>query len=529
MAGGGKSVAEIAGLFNTLQGHVDDIRSRLQCGICIRPLYEPFSLACGHTFCYTCLAQWFSGGRSKRTCPDCRAAVKTQPAPAYLIREIVQMFTSRAELLDRGETTHEHLANRLAETEKLDQDKANTNPQTGGLFGGLFKPKGPALKPLVDVDDGVLRCPRCQWELEENSCGGCGWTYRENDDVTDLSESGDDDDDYDEDTDFDSMVDGEEPDEDAFGFDEDQIFGGPYGPYGPHYLFGDGVSGGSIFDPLIHALDNRGYHRRFWGARPPADPYDSHFDDENEDDFDDEEDAYDEADSFIDDEENQTFHQNDSDHSTVVGENRHHPRGPSARRHGRPVVNLDSSDDEENEENEHDERAAYMGLLGRLAESRSSSLDPTDTSDLETAQRSLREHPSNRSLRSPDPTPHFHITRSAPRVSSFINDEASEEEEDHYEEEEEDQEGTVYDDNSDDDDEDEMPIQRGRFHMRQEIPASSDESEVTGSPSPRPSRHSRLTGSSTQNAIPVADSDDEQPVGPIRRATQRRHARFSPY
>lgn len=40
-------------LVNTLQGHVDDIRSRLQCGICIRPLYEPFSLACGHTFCYT--------------------------------------------------------------------------------------------------------------------------------------------------------------------------------------------------------------------------------------------------------------------------------------------------------------------------------------------------------------------------------------------------------------------------------------------------------------------------------------------
>lgn len=40
-------------LVNTLQGHIDDLRTSLQCGICVRPLYEPFTLACGHTFCYT--------------------------------------------------------------------------------------------------------------------------------------------------------------------------------------------------------------------------------------------------------------------------------------------------------------------------------------------------------------------------------------------------------------------------------------------------------------------------------------------
>lgn len=91
-------------LVHTLQGHVDDLRTLIQCGICIRPLYEPFTLACGHTFCYSvrsyiymrsrsyiltmlhqCLTSWFAGGRAKRTCPDCRAPVKTQPAPAYLV------------------------------------------------------------------------------------------------------------------------------------------------------------------------------------------------------------------------------------------------------------------------------------------------------------------------------------------------------------------------------------------------------------------------------------------------------------
>ncbi|KAJ6094968.1 hypothetical protein N7467_002481 [Penicillium canescens] len=140
------SAAETSGLANTLQGHVDDIRTLIQCGICIRPLYEPFTLACGHTFCYSCLSSWFSGGRSKRTCPDCRAPVKSQPAPAYLVRAVVQMFTARAELLDKGETTMEHTKNRQEEAGKLDQDKSNNHPTQGGLFGGLFRPKAPPSK-----------------------------------------------------------------------------------------------------------------------------------------------------------------------------------------------------------------------------------------------------------------------------------------------------------------------------------------------------------------------------------------------
>lgn len=47
-------------LVNTLQGHVDDIRTLIQCGICIRPLYEPFTIACGHTFCYSVSPFYFT-------------------------------------------------------------------------------------------------------------------------------------------------------------------------------------------------------------------------------------------------------------------------------------------------------------------------------------------------------------------------------------------------------------------------------------------------------------------------------------
>ncbi|RDK47313.1 hypothetical protein M752DRAFT_72434 [Aspergillus phoenicis ATCC 13157] len=169
-----------SGLFQTLQGHVDDIRSLLQCGVCIRPLYEPYTLACGHTFCYSCLTSWFVGGRHNKTCPDCRAPVKAQPAPAYLVRAVVQMFTSRPELLDKGETTDEHLSHQREEAERLEKDKANTHPREGGLFRGTFNKKLPVAQPIVDLEDNVVRCPRCSWELEEDEgCAQCG--YRQDD------------------------------------------------------------------------------------------------------------------------------------------------------------------------------------------------------------------------------------------------------------------------------------------------------------------------------------------------------------
>ncbi len=44
-----------------------------------------FSIAYADLNFVQCLSSWFAGGRSKRTCPDCRAPVKTQPAPAYLV------------------------------------------------------------------------------------------------------------------------------------------------------------------------------------------------------------------------------------------------------------------------------------------------------------------------------------------------------------------------------------------------------------------------------------------------------------
>ena len=417
------------------------------------------------------------------------------------------MFTSRAELLDKGETTAEHLLNRQAETEKLDQDKANTNPHTGGLFGGLFKPKGPSLKPLVDVDDGVMRCPHCQWELEEDACGGCGWVYRPDEDRTDYSGS---EDDYDEETDYDSMLDEEDPEDDEFGdIEDDDSAWGAYGAYGTPFLFGERDPAAAIFGPLAHALGDHVYHPRSWATMPPGD-YDSHDDDEEE--YDDEEDEYDEMDSFIDDEEHRNAVNYDSDHSTVVGSVQPLNRASPTRRQGRPVVNLDSSDEDSSEPEEGDTGGVTFGIGSNA-------------------------HPPGVGASSNSPS-QWHDTRSSPMESSLFGDDVSrDEDEDDDEDDSEDHDDDDDDEeingegnNDEDEDEDEEPlVSRARYHQRLEVPASSDESEITNSPSPRLMRPVRHTGSSAHNAITIADSEDELPVGPVRRATQRRRARFSPY
>ncbi|WEW61280.1 E3 ubiquitin ligase [Emydomyces testavorans] len=128
----------------TFQKDIEDLRNLIYCGVCVRPLYEPFTLGCGHTFCYG-------------------------------IRNIVQIFISRPELLEKNETTAEHMTNQLQETERIDSDKKNADPETGGLFQGCFKNIVIPGMPIRDLADGVDRCPECAWELEDGDCIRCGY------------------------------------------------------------------------------------------------------------------------------------------------------------------------------------------------------------------------------------------------------------------------------------------------------------------------------------------------------------------
>ena len=165
------------GLTNIFQKNIDDIRSLVACRICIRPMYEPYTTQCGHTFCYSCLRQWFDRGHIKKTCPDCRAHVQNQPAPAFLVRllnrstfhspmlihvqvrEITQTFINTGVLLPAGETTEDHRKSQREEADLVEKDKA-AQVSGRGLFNGRFNGPARYIAPIRDALDGVDRCPR---------------------------------------------------------------------------------------------------------------------------------------------------------------------------------------------------------------------------------------------------------------------------------------------------------------------------------------------------------------------------------
>ena len=66
------------------------------------------------------------------------------------------------------------------EASLVEADRANTDPDAGGLFKGCFKIKaigGSRFAAIQDIEDNVVRCPGCAWELEEDleQCTRCGY------------------------------------------------------------------------------------------------------------------------------------------------------------------------------------------------------------------------------------------------------------------------------------------------------------------------------------------------------------------
>lgn len=406
------------------------------------------------------------------------------------VRAVVQMFTSRAELLDKGETTTEHSKNQKEEADRLDKDKANTNSQSGGLFGGLFRPKAPSLKPVVDVDDGVVRCPSCAWELEDGrNCPGCGWQYRPDEDRTDYSGS----DDL-SDTDYDSVDEEIEMEEDEFGDieDDDSVWGYADAVRGmPPDYFGDGNSLGyaqirQIVDGVFQAHGFLNSHASAHDAHTDGSQYDEAEDDD-----------YDEADSFIDDDENRAHDWgSESDRDTVVGSThiQHPPLPPSGSSGSAPPSYIPFSDDEvdsdaeEEEDDEGEEREEDSDDENEDSEVEDSSMLPSTISS-----PSQAEGTSSSSL-------HDQI-----RSSPFFSTEAES------------------------DIPDNPTAAAYPWHSASSLSSDPENEPQNSSSPPRPMGFSRTTGSSARNAIAIDDSEDEQPVGPMRRGTQSRHVRFSPY
>ncbi|KAI9676221.1 MAG: hypothetical protein M1829_003050 [Trizodia sp. TS-e1964] len=133
-------------IIKSLRSDLESLRNMVTCTICVRLLYEPYTLNCGHTFCYS-------------------------------VRQMIDIFISRTDLLQTGESIQEHKKLRHDEAAIIEADRANVDRKTGGLFRGCFPADSGAVRTIRDEEDGVNRCPACLWELEDSRCPSCHSTF----------------------------------------------------------------------------------------------------------------------------------------------------------------------------------------------------------------------------------------------------------------------------------------------------------------------------------------------------------------
>ncbi|ESZ93053.1 hypothetical protein SBOR_6574 [Sclerotinia borealis F-4128] len=96
-----------------------DLEKELTCSICTEVLYQPLTLLdCLHTFCGSCLKEWFSWqlvslrnaqipippGGTPYTCPSCRASVRDTKHSSTIVT-LLDMFLARSP--DKGRTAEE--------------------------------------------------------------------------------------------------------------------------------------------------------------------------------------------------------------------------------------------------------------------------------------------------------------------------------------------------------------------------------------------------------------------------------------
>lgn len=153
-----------------LQEDAKRIRACVTCSICHELMFQPFLIAeCSHSFCYSCLCDWLNHHKS---CPTCRTKVKIRPVINYGLRDIVEPVYAASLLANADERSM--LAQQYTEANA----KAERDHLHGPYFPALFRDETRRTTRLVDMDDGVMRCAQCNWEVEEgDTCAQCGYEF----------------------------------------------------------------------------------------------------------------------------------------------------------------------------------------------------------------------------------------------------------------------------------------------------------------------------------------------------------------
>lgn len=136
------------------------LKRSLQCTVCAELMSLPFVFECGHTFCYACSFEWLRS--HSRSCPTCRHVVHRKPVICYALKELCINFLNSQDL-----PPAEGRSSRLNQVEQEALFKSHHS-----AFPDLFRDDSFNLHGgrLEDTEERVLRCVRCQWEVEGPEC-----------------------------------------------------------------------------------------------------------------------------------------------------------------------------------------------------------------------------------------------------------------------------------------------------------------------------------------------------------------------
>ncbi|KAI6038601.1 hypothetical protein EDC04DRAFT_2692938 [Pisolithus marmoratus] len=182
-------------LLTSHQALLNHVQQAITCQICLEFMHKPYALSpCGHLACYDCLVQWFKAPppdnrpaapttSRKKTCPHCRAIVRSRPIEIWGFKNIVQSV-SKSNLV----------RNQPAAPSDLPENQNSNVDPWADIFPKISQ-GGQRLYPWLDEDDahnpargedvgmldmedgGIYRCLTCMHEIWNGVCTGCGCEY----------------------------------------------------------------------------------------------------------------------------------------------------------------------------------------------------------------------------------------------------------------------------------------------------------------------------------------------------------------
>ncbi|KAI8914000.1 hypothetical protein DFJ77DRAFT_440880 [Powellomyces hirtus] len=148
------------------------VQEDMTCAVCSRLYIVPYSLKCSHVFCYECIYTWFENLVTKelpKRCPVCRDDCLSRPRADHVLGKLVNHMVESAE--DDESLEARAMIKRI-----------RTQLSSGEPAFSQFYPDDED-RLMVDREDGVSRCSRCQWEVVNGICsnGECAVVFGEPD------------------------------------------------------------------------------------------------------------------------------------------------------------------------------------------------------------------------------------------------------------------------------------------------------------------------------------------------------------